>query len=76
MRPIEDYGLATHCEMSVGFCAQCERRLEEAHQALQGVTNRAIARRLCVSVRTVDTHVASILRKLGVAGRGEIAARL
>ncbi len=201
---IEDYGLATHCEMSLGFCAQRERRLEEAHQALQravslsqhgsntmtqidaleelaaasirsdqlehlarvlgaidamrtrlrlaanpyvqgrserlraivraelgadayalayaqggrgalpqaiewaaqlrcgetlledadrfaqlsrrereiaqlvaeGVTNRAIARRLSVSVRTVDTHVASILRKLGVAGRGEIAARL
>ncbi len=40
-----------------------------------GLTNADIARRLCVSVETVRTHVQRILGKLGVATRQEAAER-
>ncbi|GAC1370353.1 MAG: hypothetical protein PVS3B1_16290 [Ktedonobacteraceae bacterium] len=40
----------------------------------QGKSNREIADTLVVSVRTVETHVGTILAKLGVASRSRIAS--
>ena len=40
-----------------------------------GATNRDAAAALFVSVRTVETHVASSYRKLGVRTRAELARR-
>jgi DNA-binding CsgD family transcriptional regulator len=40
----------------------------------EGMRNSAIAKRLFVSIRTVDRHVSAILSKLGVQSRGEAAA--
>ena len=37
------------------------------------LSNAQIAHRLVISVRTVESHVSSLLRKLDVAGRGELA---
>jgi two-component system, NarL family, nitrate/nitrite response regulator NarL len=42
----------------------------------QGMSNKEIARRLCIEVRTVKNHVHNILQKLQVSRRGEAAARL
>ena len=39
-----------------------------------GLSNRAIAERLVLSVRTIDTHVQRILVKLGFTSRAQIAA--
>ena len=39
-----------------------------------GYTNAQIASQLVVSVRTVDSHVAAVLAKLGAATRREAAA--
>jgi DNA-binding CsgD family transcriptional regulator len=41
----------------------------------KGYTNAQIASELVVSVRTVDSHVAAVLDKLGAASRREAAAR-
>jgi DNA-binding NarL/FixJ family response regulator len=41
----------------------------------QGRTNAQIASELVLSVRTVDSHVAALLAKLGARDRREAAAR-
>ncbi len=45
------------------------RELEVLRLLSTGLTNRAIADELVVAVRTVDTHVSSVLAKLGVSSR-------
>jgi DNA-binding CsgD family transcriptional regulator len=47
-----------------------------ADQIASGATSREAAAALFVSVRTVDTHVASIYRKLGVRTRSELRRTL
>ena len=51
-----------------------EQRVAELIGA--GASNRDAADSLFVSVRTVETHVASIYRKLGIRSRAELARRL
>jgi len=40
----------------------------------QGLRNAVIAQRLVVTPKTIDHHVSSILRKLGVTNRGQAGA--
>ncbi|GAU69348.1 putative regulatory protein [Streptomyces sp. NBRC 110611] len=51
-----------------------ERRV--AGLAAGGATNRSIAQSLHVSVRTVETHLTSVYRKLDIAERAQLAAVL
>ena len=53
-----------------------DRQLDVHALLAEGLTNAEIADRLVLSVRTVDSHVAAILDKLGVRTRREAAARL
>ena len=50
------------------------RELEVLPLLAQGLRNAEIAQRLVVTPRTVDHHVSSILRKLGVVSRGQASA--
>ncbi|WP_092616201.1 AAA family ATPase [Jiangella sp. DSM 45060] len=52
------------------------REHEIAVLAAKGRTNREIAADLFLSPRTVESHVSSVLRKLGCQSRSELAARL
>jgi DNA-binding CsgD family transcriptional regulator len=52
------------------------REREVALLAARGRTSREIGRRLGVSTRTVDTHLARVYRKLGVGGRADLEGAL
>lgn len=50
-----------------------EREAEVLHLLARGMTNKDIAQRLILSVRTVEAHLRSIFAKLGVRSRTEAA---
>jgi DNA-binding NarL/FixJ family response regulator len=51
-----------------------ERRI--AAVAARGTSNREIAQELFVSVKTVETHLSAVYRKLDIPGRAELAVAL
>jgi pimeloyl-ACP methyl ester carboxylesterase/DNA-binding CsgD family transcriptional regulator len=69
-------------EAALGFLGQpapraqhlTDREFEVAELVTEGLTNQAIATRLSVAPRTVETHVENIRRKLRVRSRAQIAA--
>ncbi|MDN5860070.1 MAG: LuxR C-terminal-related transcriptional regulator [Pseudonocardia sp.] len=54
--------------------ALTRREVEVAQLVAGGLTNREVAARLYLSVRTVDVHVDRILTKLGFRSRGQLTA--
>ena len=52
------------------------REREVASMVIQGLTNRQIASELVLSEHTVHRHVASILKKLDLHSREQVASRL
>src|SRR5262245_47507567 len=59
--------MARHVEIS-------EREAEILQALRDRLTNAEIAKKHFISVRTVETHVSSLLRKYGVADRRALAA--
>lgn len=52
------------------------RELEIARLVSEGHSNRGIGERLVISERTVESHVSSVFRKLGVSSRTALARRV
>ncbi|HEX5911296.1 MAG TPA: helix-turn-helix transcriptional regulator, partial [Thermoleophilaceae bacterium] len=57
-----------------GALTPAERRVAEL--AAAGLSNRDIAERLFVTVRTVEYHLANAYKKLGIDGREKLTAAL
>ena len=51
-----------------------KREAEVARLVAEGLSNKQIGGRLFISERTVDSHVRSVLNKLGFNSRAQIAA--
>jgi non-specific serine/threonine protein kinase len=58
-------------ETELGLTA---RERETADLIAEGLSNREIAERLTISVRTAETHAQNILMKLGFRSRAQVAA--
>nr|BCB14679.1 LuxR-family transcriptional regulator [Streptomyces spiroverticillatus] len=58
----------------VSALSEAERRVAEL--AAAGVTNRAIGRKLFITVSTVEQHLTRVYRKLSVSRRTDLAAKL
>jgi DNA-binding CsgD family transcriptional regulator len=56
------------------FGGLTERERQVATLIAQGQSNREIAETLVISYRTVETHIANIMFKLGCASRSQVAA--
>ncbi|WP_405537806.1 AAA family ATPase [Streptomyces sp. NBC_00075] len=67
------YGSPDRAELTRRLAALTTRELEIAELVAQGLTSQAIADRLYVSRRTVDTHVSRAFRKTGVSSRTALA---
>ena len=83
-RLLESAGYEVVEEPAGGFAALPEadarslltpRELEVLGAIAEGLTNKAIARRLDISLHTVKFHVESLFRKLGARTRTEALAR-
>src|SRR5947208_10211677 len=59
---------------TVGVDALSAREFEVLEAVGEHLTNAEIGQRLHISVRTVESHVSSLLRKSGAADRRELAA--
>jgi two-component system, NarL family, nitrate/nitrite response regulator NarL len=59
-----------------GTATLTPRERQVARLVGEGLSNKEIARQLCIEVTTVKNHVHNILRKLDVSGRGQAAAQL
>ena len=62
-----------HQERTPGGASVSGREAEVLAGIAEHLTNAEIAARLLISVRTVESHVSSLLRKLGVADRRALA---
>jgi DNA-binding CsgD family transcriptional regulator len=61
---------------TTGPTALTEAQREVATLATEGLTNREIAERLFVTIKTVETHLMAVYRKLGIRSRDELRSAL
>lgn len=74
-REVIDLGVGSRLQAPRGRAdGLTDRELAVALAASQRHRNREIAEQLALSVRTVENHLANVYRKLGIAGRDELAA--
>jgi DNA-binding CsgD family transcriptional regulator len=65
--------IVSQSRSKTGWDSLTDSELKVVNIVLQGVSNRAVADRLQLSLHTVKTHVHNAFGKLGISSRGELA---
>ena len=66
-------GRSTRAAQKTGWASLTKSERDVVARAGRGLTNAEIGARLCVSGRTVETHLSHVYRKLGMTSRVELA---
>ncbi|GHO44000.1 hybrid sensor histidine kinase/response regulator transcription factor [Ktedonospora formicarum] len=66
--------VVAHLPLTIAALGLTEREREVVRLMSEGLTNRAIAERLLISIETVKTHVQHIMRKLQAKDRIQVVA--
>ena len=74
MEPLARRAADTLATSKAGPGPLTTRELEIAALAAEGLTNKEIATRLRLSVRTAENHVLNVMNKLGLDNRAQVAA--
>jgi len=61
---------------ATGPTSLTDSQAQVAALAAEGLSNREIAERLYVTIKTVETHLMAVFRKLGITGRDQIPEAL
>ena len=60
--------------LKAGRSPLTDREMEVAALVAEGLTNKEVATRLGLSVRTAENHVLNVMNKLGLDNRAQVAA--
>jgi DNA-binding CsgD family transcriptional regulator len=74
MEPLRRRVAASRAALKAGPSPLTERELEVAALVAEGLTNKEVATRLRLSVRTAENHVLNVMNKLGLDNRAQVAA--
>jgi DNA-binding CsgD family transcriptional regulator len=74
MEPLRVRAAAALAALRGGRSPLTERELEVAALVAEGLTNKEVASRLKLSVRTAENHVLNVMNKLGLDNRAQVAA--
>ena len=74
MEPLRLRASASRAGLKAGPGPLTDRELEVAGLVAEGMTNKEVATRLRLSVRTAENHVLNVMNKLGLDNRAQVAA--
>lgn len=74
MEPLRRRASASRATLKAGRSPLTDRELEVAALVAEGLTNKEVATRLRLSVRTAENHVLNVMNKLGLDNRAQLAA--
>ncbi len=74
MEPLHRAAAGALATLQGGRSPLTDRELEVAALLAEGLTNKEVATRLRLSVRTAENHVLNVMNKLGLDNRAQVAA--
>jgi DNA-binding CsgD family transcriptional regulator len=74
MEPLRRHAADAVAALKAGRSPLTDREMEVAALVAEGLTNKEVATRLGLSVRTAENHVLSVMNKLGLDNRAQVAA--
>jgi DNA-binding CsgD family transcriptional regulator len=74
MEPLRRRAAEARAALKAGPGQLTTRELEVAALVAEGLTNKEVATRLRISVRTAENHLLNVMNKLGLENRAQVAA--